>query len=336
MEKRNLGNTGTKVGALGIGAMSFSDFYGPTNTQESHAILKMALDNGIDHIDTAKVYGMGLSEERIGQFLNTLSPNDRQFFKIATKGGIDRKNFDDKGTVVFDNSKQFLTEELNNSLKRLGVDCVELYYVHRREADRSIEEVTETLVEFIKAGKIKQFGFSEIAPTSLEKATSIHPVGAVQSEYSLSTRYPELGLVQRTKSLGTSLVAFSPIGRSLLTDKPHNAETVEKMEFLKANPRFIEPNLSNNIQATQKFREYAADLGCKASGLAIAWLLKVDTHILPIPGTRSVTHLKEMIDGCALNLTDSNMRDIENILPVGWAHGDRYSTGQWFGPEKYC
>ena len=336
MEKRNLGNTGTKVGALGIGAMSFSDFYGPTNTQESHAILKMALDNGIDHIDTAKVYGMGLSEERIGQFLNTLSPNDRQFFKIATKGGIDRKNFDDKGTVVFDNSKQFLTEELNNSLKRLGVDCVELYYVHRREADRSIEEVTETLVEFIKAGKIKQFGFSEIAPTSLEKAASIHPVGAVQSEYSLSTRYPELGLVQRTKTLGTSLVAFSPIGRSLLTDKPHNAETVEKMEFLKANPRFIEPNLSNNIQATQKFREYAADLGCKASGLAIAWLLKVDTHILPIPGTRSVTHLKEMIDGCALNLTDSNMRDIENILPVGWAHGDRYSTGQWFGPEKYC
>ena len=336
MEKRNLGNTGTKVSALGIGAMSFSDFYGPTNTQESHAILKMALDNGIDHIDTAKVYGMGLSEERIGQFLNTLNPKDRQFFKIATKGGIDRKNFDDKGTVVFDNSKEFLTEELNNSLKRLGVDCVELYYVHRREAERPIEEVTETLVEFIKDGKIKQFGFSEIAPTSLEKAASIHPVGAVQSEYSLSTRYPELGLVQRTKSLGTSLVAFSPIGRSLLTDKPHNSETVEKMEFLKANPRFMEPNLSNNIKATEKFREYAADLGCKASGLAIAWLLKVDTHVLPIPGTRSVTHLKEMIDGCELNLTDSIMRDIENILPVGWAHGDRYSTGQWFGPEKYC
>ena len=336
MEKRNLGNTGTKVGALGIGAMSFSDFYGPTNTQESHAILKMALDNGIDHIDTAKVYGMGLSEERIGQFLNTLNPKDRQFFKIATKGGIDRKNFDDKGTVVFDNSKEFLTEELNNSLRRLGVDCVELYYVHRREADRPIEEVTETLVEFIKDGKIKQFGFSEIAPTSLEKAASIHPVGAVQSEYSLSTRYPELGLVQRTKSLGTSLVAFSPIGRSLLTDKPHNSETVEKMEFLKANPRFIEPNLSNNIKATEIFREYAADLGCIASGLAIAWLLKVDTHVLPIPGTRSVTHLKEMIDGCELNLTDSNMRDIENILPVGWAHGDRYSIGQWFGPEKYC
>ncbi len=336
MEKRNLGNTGTQVGALGIGAMSFSDFYGPTNTEESHAILKLALDSGIDHIDTAKVYGMGLSEHRIGQFLSNLSPNERHFFKIATKGGIDRKNFDDKGTVVFDNSKEFLTEELDNSLKRLGVDCVELYYVHRREADRSIEEVTDTLVGFIKAGKIKQFGFSEIAPTSLEKAAKIHPVGAVQSEYSLSTRYPELGLVQRTKSLGTSLVAFSPIGRSLLTDKPHSADTVEKMDFLKANPRFIEPNLSNNIKTTEKFREYAADLGCKASGLAIAWLLKVDTHVLPIPGTRSVSHLQEMIDGCSVKLTDSNMKDIEEILPVGWAHGDRYSTGQWFGPEKYC
>ena len=335
MEKRNLGNIGTKVGALGIGAMSFSDFYGPTNTQESHAILKMALDNGIDHIDTAKVYGMGLSEERIGQFLNTFSKNDRQFFKIATKGGIDRKNFDDKGTVVFDNSKEFLTEDLDNSLKRLGVDCVELYYVHRREASRPIEEVTETLVEFIKAGKIKQFGFSEIAPTSLEKAAEIHPVGAVQSEYSLSTRYPELGLVQRTKKLGASLVAFSPIGRSLLTDKPHNAQTVEKMEFLKQIPIY-RTKLSNNIKATEKFREYAADLGCKASGLAIAWLLKVDKHVLPIPGTRSVTHLKEMIDGCELKLTDSNMKEIEDILPVGWAHGDRYSTGQWFGPEKYC
>ena len=121
-----------------------------------------------------------------------------------------------------------------------------------------------------------------------------------------------------------------------MTDKPHNAQTVEKMEFLKANPRFIEPNLSHNIKATEKFREYAADLGCKASGLAIAWLLKVDKHVLPIPGTRSVTHLKEMIEGCELKLTDGNMKEIEDILPVGWAHGDRYSTGQWFGPEKYC
>ena len=336
MEKRKLGNTGTEVGSLGIGAMSFSDFYGPTDTEESHAILNMALNNGLDHIDTAKVYGMGLSEERIGSFLKGLNSNDREFFKIATKGGIDRKNFDDKGTVNFDNSKEFLTQELDASLKRLGVDFVELYYVHRREEQRPIEEVTETLVEFIKAGKIKQFGFSEISPTSLQQASKIHPVGAVQSEYSLSTRYPELGLVQRTKTLGTSLVAFSPVGRSLLTDKPHSHSTVQKMEFLKSNPRFVEPNLSHNIETTKKFREYASDLGCKASGLAIAWLLKKDSHILPIPGTRSITHLKEMIDGASLKLTDEQMDEIERILPVGWAYGDRYSVGQWIGPEKYC
>ena len=127
MEKRKLGNTGTEVGSLGIGAMSFSDFYGPTDTEESHAILNMALNNGLDHMDTAKVYGMGLSEERIGSFLKGLNSNDREFFKIATKGGIDRKNFDDKGTVNFDNSKEFLTQELDASLKRLGVDFVELY-----------------------------------------------------------------------------------------------------------------------------------------------------------------------------------------------------------------
>mgnify|MGYP001174455171 FL=1 len=336
MEKRKLGNTGTEVTSLGIGAMSFSDFYGPTDTKESHAILKMALDYGLDHIDTAKVYGMGLSEERIGAFLKTLGSNNQQFFKIATKGGIDRKNFNDKGTVHFDNSKDFLTKELDASLKRLGIDSVELYYVHRREAQIPIEEVTETLVGFIKAGKIKQFGFSEIAPTSLSEASKIHPVGAIQSEYSLSTRYPELGLLQRSKALGTSLVAFSPVGRSLLTDKPHSLATVQTMEFLKSNPRFIEPNLANNIKATEKFRKYASDLGCKASGLAIAWLLKKDTHVLPIPGTRSVDHLKEMIHGASLNLTDENMKEIEEILPVGWAYGDRYSVGQWVGPEKYC
>jgi aryl-alcohol dehydrogenase-like predicted oxidoreductase len=336
MEKRNLGNTGTKVGALGIGAMSFSDFYGPTNTKESHAILKTALDNGIDHIDTAKVYGMGLSEERIGSFLRTLGKSDQQFFKIATKGGIDRKNFDDKGPVHFDNSREFLTQELDASLQRLGLDCVELYYVHRREEQRPIEEVTETLVSFIKAGKIRQFGFSEIAPSSLVLASKIHSVGAVQSEYSLSTRYPELGLLQRTKELGSSLVAFSPVGRGLLTDNPHSFKTVQTMEFLKSNPRFMEPNLSHNIKSTEQFRQYASDFGCKASGLAIAWLLKKDAHVLPIPGTRSVEHLNEMIDGTKIFLTDTNMLEIEKILPVGWAHGDRYSVGQWFGPEKYC
>jgi Predicted oxidoreductases (related to aryl-alcohol dehydrogenases) len=196
--------------------------------------------------------------------------------------------------------------------------------------------VTETLAGFVKQGKINQFGYSEIAPTSLEKANNIHPVGAVQSEYSLSTRYPELGLLQKTKSLKTSFVAFSPVGRSLLTDKPHTEEMVKEMPFLMQNPRFIEPNLSRNIEATHPFRKLASDWGLTAGGLAIAWLLNKDSHILPIPGTRSVQYLKDMAKACEKGFSGNEMEEIESVLPLGWASGDRYSVNQWVGPEKYC
>lgn len=332
MEQRKLGSNGTTVSAIGIGAMSFSDFYGPTDTDRSHAVLKAALDLGIDHIDTSNIYGTGVSEERIGSFLAKQGKQADSLFTIATKAGIrigeGRKN-------SFDNSPEHLTEALDQSLKRLGVERVELFYVHRREHERPIEEVTETMAGFVKSGKVGQIGFSEIAPTSLARAAAVHPVGAVQSEYSLSTRYPELGLVQRTEQLGASLVAFCPVGRSLLTDTPHSRETVESIPFLKNNPRFMEPNLSFNVQAAAGFRELAADMGEKASSLAIAWLLSRGAHVLPIPGTRSVGHLKELARGAELKLSQSDLAAIEDALPVGWAHGDRYNEAQWKCPERY-
>ena len=329
---RYLGQKKTEISALGIGAMSFSDFYGKSSTEISHSILSACLDLGINHVDTADIYGMGSSEERIGSFLRK-NPSARNFFKIASKGSI-RKTTD--GKTFFDNSKKYLTEALNASLQKLGVDNIELYYVHRRDQSIPIEEVSETLASFVKDGKINQFGYSEIAPTSLDEANEIHPVAAVQSEYSLSTRYPELGLVQKTKALKSSLVAFSPVGRSLLTDSPHTQEKVDDMPFLKQNPRFIEPNLSKNIQATSPFRKLAADWKMTAGGLSIAWLLNKDTHILPIPGTRSVQYLKEMAEACEKVFTETEMEEIENCLPLGWAFGDRYSVAQWVGPEKYC
>jgi len=218
----------------------------------------------------------------------------------------------------------------------MGVDHVELFYVHRREEARPIEEVTETLARFVKAGKILQFGFSEIAPTSLSVAAAVHPVGAVQNEYSLSTRSPEMGLVQKTAELGTSLVAFSPVGRGLLTDKPPSLEKCQSIDFLKANPRFMEPNLSRNIAATNGFRALASEMGVAASSLAIAWVLHQGEHVLPIPGTRSVDHLIELAAGADMKLSLSDLEAIENVLPIGWAHGDRYTAGQWVGPEKYC
>ncbi len=333
MHKRKLGTTGTTVSAIGIGAMSFSNFYGPTDTEQSHAILAMALDLGIDHIDTANVYGNGASEERIGSFLKAQGPGRHDLFKIATKAAIRRS---DDGQAIFDNSPKHLSAELDKSLQRLGVDQVELFYVHRRDPAIPIEDVAETLAGLVKSGKIRQFGFSEIAPTSLARAVAVHPVGAVQSEYSLSTRYPELGLVQKTAELGATLVAFCPVGRSLLTDTPHTLEKAQAMPFVKANPRFMEPNLGFNVAATAGFRTLAADMGLKTSTLAIAWLLHRGDHILPIPGTRSTDHLQELAQGADVTLSASDLAEIDRRLPVGWTHGDRYSAAQWVAPEKYC
>ena len=333
MKKRKLGSNGTVVSAIGIGAMSFSDFYGPTNTEKSHAILSKALDLGIDHIDTANVYGSGLSEKRIGSFLKDQGAGKNGLFKIATKAGIARG---DDGYRYFDNSPEHLRSELDKSLTSLGVEQVELFYVHRRDQTLPIEEVTSALAELVKSGKTKQFGFSEIAPTSLQLAADVHPVGAVQSEYSLSTRSPELGLVQKTKELGASLVAFSPVGRSLLTDTPHSFEHFRSLAFSKENPRFLEPNYSRNIAATDRFRQLAGEMGHKAASLAVAWLLHQGEHILPIPGTRSVCHLEELAAGVDISLSESDLQAIEKCLPIGWAYGDRYSADQWIGPERYC
>lgn len=329
MKQRQLGKDGPMVGAVGYGAMSFADFYGPATDEGSMQILDACLEHGITHLDTSNVYGMGRSETVIGQWLKARGGENP--FTIATKGGITRDP-----ERRFKNDAAHLTEALDASLSRLGVEAVDLYYVHRREAAIEIEEVTETLAGLVKAGKTKAIGFSEIAPSSLRRAHAVHPVAAVQSEYSLSTRFPELGLVQTCAELGVALVAFSPVGRALLTDRPHSAEKIETLDFLKTNPRFQEPNLSTNIALTAPFRALAAEMGTTAATLAVAWTLRQGQHVLPIPGTRHLSHLAEVAAADALTLTEADMARIEAILPVGWAHGDRYSTVQWDGPERYC
>jgi aryl-alcohol dehydrogenase-like predicted oxidoreductase len=333
MEKRVLGPGGPVVSAVGIGAMSFTNFYGPTTEEDSHAVLTAALDLGIDHIDTANVYGMGISERAIGSFLAKQGEAGRDLFRIATKAAIRRDP--ETGKRGFDNSREHLESELDASLKKLGVDCVDLFYVHRRDREVPIEEVTETLAGFVAAGKTRSIGYSEIAPSSLRRAAAVHPIAAVQSEYSLSTRAPELGLVQTCEALGTSLVAFSPVGRALLTDRPPSAASIETSGFLKVNPRFQEPNLSANLQITEGFRKLAREMDTSAASLAIAWLLWRSPAVIAIPGTRSVEHLKELAAGGALRLSDAEAARIEEVLPVGWAHGDRYGDAQWIGPERF-
>ena len=209
MRQRKLGQLGTSVSAVGYGAMSLTDFYGATDDEKSYEILTRCLDLGITHLDTSNAYGVGKSEKRIGSFLARQGKQAYDMFKIATKAAITRDN---EGKRCFNNSPKHLKEELDKSLTRLGIDQVELFYVHRRDPNWPIEEVAGILSELVATGKTRQVGFSEIAPTQLVLAHNLHPIRAVQSEYSLSTRSPEIRLVQKTSELQSTLVAFSPLG----------------------------------------------------------------------------------------------------------------------------
>lgn len=331
MEKRRLGRS--EVGAVGLGAMSFAGVYGATMEEVAHTTLAAMLDLGMDHVDTSNIYGMGVSEQMIGSFLAKQGKARSRLFHIATKAGIrvDRA----AGKRWFDNSADHLRTELEGSLKRLGIEAVDLFYVHRRDQGVPIEDVAGTLSGLVAEGKAKAIGFSEIAPFSLRRAGAVHPVAAVQSEYSLSTRAPELGLVQACEELGTALVAFSPVGRGLLTDTPPDAARAEASDFLRSNPRFGPRNLADNLAATDAFRTLAADMGTRAASLAIAWLLARSPGVVPIPGTRSPEHLAELAAGADLDLDADDLARIEAVLPVGWSYGDRYSDSQWIGPERY-
>jgi aryl-alcohol dehydrogenase-like predicted oxidoreductase len=317
------------VSAVGYGAMSFTDFYGPAKDADSLKVLDACVDMGITHIDTSNVYGMGRSETVIGDWLRARGGSSP--FTIASKVGITRDP-----EHRFNNSPEHLTQSLDESLGRLGVEVIDLYYVHRRDPRHEIEAVTETMAGFVKAGKVKAIGYSEIAPSSLRRAHAVHPIAAVQSEYSLSTRAPELGVKQTCAEIGASLVAFSPVGRSLLTDRPHDAGKAADMPFLAQNPRFIAPNLEANLAYNAQFRALAADMGVTAASLAIAWVLHQGDEVVAIPGTRQIAHLQELAAGGAMDLSAEDISRIEAILPVGWAHGDRYTLGQWNGPERYC
>lgn len=332
MKPRQIGQDGPQVSPMGVGAMSFAEFYGPTTDAASHAVLDAAIELGVTHIDTANVYGAGRSETAIGSYF-AANPSARDGFHIATKAAISRTP---EGVRVHNNSAEHLEAELDKSLARMGIDHVDLFYIHRRDPSIPIEEATENLARLVKSGKTRAIGFSEIAPSSLRRASTVHHIAAVQSEYSLATRSVELGLVQTCAELGTALVAFSPVSRSLLTDDPLTLAAIVDLPFLAGNPRFQDPNLTANLQITDEFRKLAAEMGTPTAALAIAWLLHQGEHIIPIPGTRSVTHFRELAAGMDLTLSADDLAAIDKLLPIGWAHGDRYNDGQWVGPERYC
>jgi aryl-alcohol dehydrogenase-like predicted oxidoreductase len=330
MQKRELGKGGPKVSAIGLGCWSFAGSYGATDTAESHATLATALDLGIDFLDTANVYGNGISEKAIGAFIKDHPGR----FKIATKGGIRRDP--ETGIRCFDNGPEHLRAMLERSLGYLGVDHVDLYYIHRRETDRPVEDVMETLVRFKEEGKIGGIGFSEIAPSTLRRAHAVHPVMAVQSEYSLWTRLPDLGMLQACRELGVAFVPFSPLGRGVFAPQDPDPATFEKGDFRIGNPRFTEPNYGFNLKSIAPFKSFAAGKGVTPTALALAWTLYQGDHLIPIPGTRSSAHLKDLATAADITLSPEDLAEIERILPRGFAHGDRYTADQNIGPERYC
>jgi aryl-alcohol dehydrogenase-like predicted oxidoreductase len=333
MKTRALGPNGPQVNPLGYGAMSFSDFYGPTDEAESHAMMDLLRDEGITHIDTANVYGMGKSEAAIGSYLRA-NPGAKDQFTIATKATISRHP--DTGERFFNNDPAHLEAELDKSLERLGLDCVDLFYAHRRNPDVAPEELAGALGRLVEKGKTRAIGLSEVAPWTLRRAFAEHPVAAVQSEYSLWTRQPEMGLLQACAALGTAFVAFSPVGRSMLTDAPLSFAQAQEIPFLKENPRFMQPHYDINTKAIDGLRALAAEMGVPTAGLAIAWVLAQGEHVIAIPGTRKLGHFREYLAAEKIQLSAEDLARIETILPVGFAYGDRYTAAQSVGPERYC
>jgi aryl-alcohol dehydrogenase-like predicted oxidoreductase len=310
MKQRQLGKDGPLVGEVGFGA------------------LDTALDLGVTHIDTALIYGPLISENVMGNYLQK-NPSAKKRFSIATKGGF---RINPRG---ISNEANFMRECLEGSLRRLGVDHVDLYYVHRRDQNIPIEDVTGTLADFVKEGKIGGIGYSEISPSSLELAASVHHIRAVQSEYSLWTRLPELGLLQACERLSTAFVAFSPLARGILGNVTLDPKTFPD-EFRRNMPRFSEENYPRNMEFIERFKTYANARGSSPATLANAWVLHRAPHIIPIPGTRTAEHLAENASASAVVLTAADMAEIETILPAGFAHGNRYSEEQQKPSELYC
>lgn len=328
MQKRKLGKHGPEVSAIALGAMSFGGFYGPTSLEESFATLDGASEMGIDFLDTANIYGPYTSEEVIGAW----QADRGKRFRIATKGGIVIGA--PRGTA--DNSEDHLRGELEASLTRLGLDRVELYYVHRRDWSIPIETVTETLLRLKEEGLIGAIGFSEISPASLRLAATVGHIDAVQSEYSLWTRQPELGLIRACAELGTAFVPFSPLGRGILSDVDLDPAAFGPKDLRGTNPRFLGRNFHHNMAHVRTLRAFAARRGWTTAATAIAWTLQQGGHLIPIPATRSPAHLAEWKGADEIVFSPEDRAELDRILPAGWAMGDRYSYQQLVGIERYC
>ena len=318
MNKRTLGTSGLEVSTLGLGCMGMSEFYGPRDEGESIATIHAALDAGVNFLDTADMYGPYLNEDLVGRAIE----GRRDEVVLATKFGIVRGP--DPSVRGANGRPEYVRSSCDGSLKRLGVETIDLYYQHRVDADTPIEETVGAMGELVTAGKVRHLGLSEASPETLRRASAIHPITALQSEYSLWSRDVEEGVLETCRKVGIGFVAYSPLGRGFLTGHIKRFDDLAADDFRRLSPRFQGDNLAKNLALVARIGEIAAEKGCTTSQLALAWVMAQGEDVVPIFGTKRRTYLAEDIAAASLELSAEDLRRIEEVAPRGVAAGERY------------
>jgi aryl-alcohol dehydrogenase-like predicted oxidoreductase len=319
MERRKLGTQGLEVSAMGLGCMGMSEFYGSTDEDEAVRTIHRALELGITFLDTADMYGPFTNERLVGRAL----ADRRDSVEIATKFGNVRG--EDGSRLGIRGDADYVREACDASLERLGVDDIDLYYQHRVDKTVPIEETVGAMKELVEAGKVRYLGLSEASPETIRRAHAVHPITALQTEYSLWSRDPEASILPTVRELGIGFVAYSPLGRGFLSGRFRSPSDFPEDDFRRHHPRFQGENFSRNIELVERVEEMASSKGVSAGQLALAWVLHRGDDIVPIPGTKRVRYLEENAAAATVSLSDEDLRRLEEIAPAGAAAGDRYA-----------
>jgi aryl-alcohol dehydrogenase-like predicted oxidoreductase len=330
MQTRLLGPQRQPVSAIGFGCMGMSEFYGASDDAESLRTLARALELGINFFDSADTYGHGHNESLLGRFLREGCAARRQQVVIASKFGIVREP--GKYERRIDNSPAYIRQACEASLRRLGVEQIDLYYCHRRNPEVPIEEMMGALAQLVAAGKVRQIGLSEVSAATLRQAGAVHPVAAVQSEYSLWTREAEREMLATCAELGTTFVAYSPLGRAFLTGAVHSGQLAEG-DFRKHNPRFVGAAEKINAQLVAELGRFAAARGLSNAQVALAWLLGKQPHVVPIPGTRRIAYLEQNAGAAAVSLKPEEIAELDRMFAPERVAGARYAEAGMVGIE---